>query len=146
MKLASPHGTHPREPREQGDVSHSPTRQVRAPHFRVLVFTKIVYGIDSVFLQIRKVVEKDMYMACRIRFEERVASMCECYELLEGVSPLHTFHRVRSRCEHSHIRLTARPAADGSLAARSTIALTYFSCPCTPEEAMLDVCSGTSSR
>lgn len=36
--------------------------------------------------------------------------------------------------------LTTRPAADESLAARSTIALTCFSCSCTLEDAMFDVC------
>lgn len=56
-------------------VNHGQTRQVRAPHPRVLVFTEIVYGVDGVFLQIRNVVEEDMYMARRVRFEKRVVGM-----------------------------------------------------------------------
>ena len=30
-----------------------------------------------------------MYMTRRVRFEKRVAGMCEGYELLKGFSPLH---------------------------------------------------------
>ena len=79
-----------------------------------------------------------MYMTRRIRFERRVAGMCERNEFLKSVSPLHHVHQlVRSRNGGaSHIRLTTGAAADGSLAARSTIHLICFNCSFILEGAM----------
>jgi len=75
-------------------------------------------------------------MTRRVRFEKRVAGVCERYELLEGVSPLHTSTGSGQGMDATCTRLTARPAANG-LAARSTITLTYFSRSCMLEDAML---------
>lgn len=66
----------------------------RTTHIGVLVFTEVIHGINSVFLEIRERFEKLGDIDCRHEFERRMGGMGQLYRVTQRMFSLNGRVRV----------------------------------------------------